>query len=192
MRVDEVLAFQTYWDRYPSKRPSSRTEMSRRGDNIWHEKAGLWRVVRGALHNETHRARDLRGANALIAEEFYYFGREAIVVPEQFASILATTQGHKNTYDAALIGRFWAWLSRAAPRIGRIGQPPSLRTPVAAPSAPIETTMTTSADRPRNVSGLGMVTFQTGVSWGSWSGFSCSLIAKAAPVVFYDCRLELT
>ena len=98
--------------------------MSRRGDNIWHANAaGLWRAVRGALHNETHRPRDLRGKNALIAEEFYYFGREAIVVPERFGSMLATTQGHKNTYDAALIGRFWAWLAREAPRIGRIGQP---------------------------------------------------------------------
>jgi hypothetical protein len=66
---------------------------------------------------------DLRGENALIAEEFYYFGREAIVVPKRFRSMLPTTQGHKNTYDAALIGRFWAWLACAAPRIGRIGLP---------------------------------------------------------------------
>ncbi len=37
--------------------------------------------------------------------------------------MLATTQGHKNTYDTALIGRFWAWLSLATSRTGRIGQP---------------------------------------------------------------------
>ena len=124
MRVGEVLPFQTYWERYPSKRPSSRTPLSKRGDNIWHaDSTGAWRGVRGALHDDSHRERDLRGANALIAEEFYYFGREAIVVPDEFASILATTQGHKNTYDIALITRFWAWLSRTAPRSGRIGQP---------------------------------------------------------------------
>jgi hypothetical protein len=70
-----------------------------------------------------HQARDLRGANALIAAEFYYFGRDAIVIPAAFASTLAVTQGHKNTYDAALIARFWKWLSRVAPRNGRIGQP---------------------------------------------------------------------
>jgi len=102
MRAGEVLPFQTYWDRYPSKRPSLRTAVSRRGDNIWHANAaGLWRGVRGALHNETRRAHDLRGENALIAEEFYFFGREAIVVRKRFASILATTQGHKNIFDAA-------------------------------------------------------------------------------------------
>lgn len=123
MRVAEVLPFQAYWERYPSKRPSPRTPVSRRGDNIWHLEPGAWRGVRDALHNEQNRARDLRGVNALIAKDFYYFGRDAIVVPDAFASMLATTQGHRNTHDGALINRFWEWLSRAAPRRGRIGQP---------------------------------------------------------------------
>ena len=124
MRVGEVLSFQTYWERYPSKRPSARTSQSKRGDNIWHaDSTGAWSGVRGALHDESHQERDLRGANALISEEFYYFGRKAIVVPGEFTSILAITQGHKNTYDIGLITRFWEWLSRTAPRAGRIGQP---------------------------------------------------------------------
>jgi hypothetical protein len=123
MRVQQVLPFEVYWHRYPSKRPSSRTGVSRRGDNIWHVRAGVWRGIPGALHNQTHQARDLRGANALVAAEFYYFGRDAIVVPEAFASLLAVTQGHKNTYDDTLIARFWKWLSRRAPRNGRIGKP---------------------------------------------------------------------
>jgi hypothetical protein len=124
MRVGEVLPFQTYWTRFPSKRPSSRTSISKCGDNLWHtDSNGGWRGVRGALHDESHRERDLRGANALIAEEFYYFGSKAIVISEEFAPILATTHGHKNTYDTSLITRFWTWLSQIAPRSGRIGQP---------------------------------------------------------------------
>ncbi|HEX7979456.1 MAG TPA: hypothetical protein VF461_12700 [Gemmatimonadaceae bacterium] len=123
MRVQDVLPFEVYWKRYPSKRPSQRTAVSRRGDNIWHFRAGVWRGIPGALHDQTHRARDLSGENALVAAEFYYFGRDAIVVPEAFASMLAVTQGHKNTYDNVLISRFWTWLSRVAPRNGRIGQP---------------------------------------------------------------------
>lgn len=123
MRVQQVLPFDAYWDRYPSKRPSSRSAISRRGDNIWHVRAGVWRGIPGALHNHSHQARDLRGANALVSDDFYYFGRDAIIVPEAFASVLAVTQGHKNTYDSALIVRFWRWLSRVAPRHGRIGQP---------------------------------------------------------------------
>jgi hypothetical protein len=123
MRVQQVLPFEVYWNRYLSKRPSPRTGITRRGDNIWHVRGSVWRGVPGALHDQTHQARDLRGANALIADEFYYFGRDAIVVPQAFASLLAVTQGHKNTYDEALITHFWKWLSRAAPRRGRIGQP---------------------------------------------------------------------
>jgi hypothetical protein len=124
MRVDEVLSYETYWRRYPSKRPSSRSPISKRGDNVWHQDgAGVWRGVRGALHDHRHRDRDLRGVNALITSEFYYFGRDAIAVPQRFHRILATTQGHKNTHDRELIQSFWRWLRDVAPARGRIGMP---------------------------------------------------------------------
>lgn len=124
MRVREVVPYQTYWERYPSKRPSPRTPISKRGDNIWHrDRSGVWRGVRGALHDDRHRDRDLRGENALVSSEFYYFGRDAIPVPEEFVSMLATTQGHRNTHDEALITRFWHWLSHTAPSGGRISSP---------------------------------------------------------------------
>jgi hypothetical protein len=124
MCVREVIPFQTYWQRYPSKRPSSRTPVSKRGDNIWHQNgSGDWRGVHGALHDDRHRDRDLRGENALVAGEFYYFGRDPIQVPDEFARILATTQGHKNTHDKDLITRFWHWLARKAPKRGRITVP---------------------------------------------------------------------
>lgn len=124
MCVRKPIPLQIYWESYPSKRPSSRTSVTRRGDNIWHQDdSGVWRGVRGALHDVRHRERDLRGENALVASEFYYFGREAIAIPDKFTGILATTQGHKNTYDTELIRRFWRWVSGAAPKHGRIGLP---------------------------------------------------------------------
>jgi hypothetical protein len=123
MRVRDVLPFEVYWKRYPSKRPSARTAVSRRGNNIWYYSAGAWRRVPGALHDESQRSHDLSGRHALVATEFYYFGRDAIVVPERFSSMLAIARGHKNTHDAVLITRFWKWLSRVSPRNGRIGRP---------------------------------------------------------------------
>ena len=124
MRVLEVITLQTYWEQYPSRRPSSRTPTTKRGDNIWHRlRPRVWRAARGGLHDERHRARDVGGRNALVASEFYYFGRDAIRVPDRFASMLATTQGHKNTCDEARIARFWHWLTHAAPRRGRIALP---------------------------------------------------------------------
>src|SRR5713101_4425569 len=68
MRVGNVLPFDDYWERYPSKRPSAETPMKKRGDNIWHRDAfGNWRCVAGALHDERNRDRDLRGRNALVS-----------------------------------------------------------------------------------------------------------------------------
>jgi hypothetical protein len=125
MRVAEVLPYQRYWDdpRFRRRRPSPVTAISRRGDNIWHKVGGRWRIAPGAVHDLRHRNRDTGGVNALVATEFFYFGREAISVPDRFAGLLATTQGHKNTYDSEIIGRFWNWIGRSAPKPGRIGDP---------------------------------------------------------------------
>jgi hypothetical protein len=124
MRVGAVLSFDDYRERYPSKRPSSGTLVKERGDNIWYrDEAGNWHCVPGAFHDESNRDRDLRGRNVLISSEFYYFGRDYIRIPAEFRCLIATGRGHKNTYDAALIGRFWEWIKAEAPKSGRIGVP---------------------------------------------------------------------
>lgn len=131
MRVETVLPFDEYWERYPSKRPSPKTPVKARGDNIWHRDAfGNWRCVSGALHDERNRNRDLRGRNALVSSEFYYFGRDAIQLPDEFRCLIATTQGHKNTDDAYLITRFWEWIKANAPKPGRTGIPFDFAEPV--------------------------------------------------------------
>ena len=58
MRVDAVLPYEVYWVRYRSKRPSSRSMISRRGDNIWHRQHGEWHgVSRGPAQQPPSRAR---------------------------------------------------------------------------------------------------------------------------------------
>jgi hypothetical protein len=126
MRVGKVLPYQQYWDdpTYAYRKPSFTTPISRRGDNIWHRDAsGEWQVIPGAIHDHSHRDRDTRGENALIAVEFFYFGRDAISVHPEFSGLLATTQGHKNTYDPDMISRFWDWLRRTTTKSGLIGDP---------------------------------------------------------------------
>jgi hypothetical protein len=125
MRVKEVLSYQEYWkdSRFACRKVSQATTIGRRGDNIWHYADGEWHVSPGACHDESARERDTGGKNALIATEFFYFGREAIPVPSEFSGLLAKTQGHKNTYDSDAINRFWDWLCRTAPMRGRIGDP---------------------------------------------------------------------
>lgn len=123
MRVAEVLPYDEYWERYPSRRPTARSAISQRGDNIWHREGLEWCGVPGALHNWLHRERDLRGENVLVSTEFFYFGRDAIEVPTRFQALLARTQGHRNTKAPELIERFWAWLTRRSPSRGRLGLP---------------------------------------------------------------------
>ncbi len=126
MRVREVIPYQEYWrdSRFLRRRPSDRTAVSRRGDNIWHQdRSGKWHVCPGACHDERHRERDTGGVNALVATEFFYFGRSAIRIPSRFADMLAQTQGHKNTRDRDRIDRFWDWVSEVAPKLGRIDYP---------------------------------------------------------------------
>jgi hypothetical protein len=124
MRVETVIPLHEYWERYPSKRPSQETPVRARGDNIWHRDAlGNWRCVPGALHDERNRDRDLRGRNALISSEFYYFGRDAIQMPPEFRCLIATARGHKNTDNADVVTRFWKWIKATAPKAGRIGIP---------------------------------------------------------------------
>jgi len=124
MRVEAVIPFEEYWNRYPSKRPSQTTPVKKLGDNIWHrDVSGNWCCAPGALHDERNRNRDLRGRNVLISSEFFYFGRDAIHIPDEFRSLIASTHGHKNNYDAHLITRFWEWIDDSAPKPGRIGTP---------------------------------------------------------------------
>jgi hypothetical protein len=124
MRVGAVLPYETYWRRYPSKRPSPQTPATQRGDNIWHHDSfGNWCGVPDAMHGEQAQRRDVSGQNVLVSSEFYYFGGDAIRIPDEFRRVVATTQGHKNTYDLDLITRFWQWIEGTAPNRGRIGLP---------------------------------------------------------------------
>jgi hypothetical protein len=124
MRVQDVLTFDEYWRRYPSKRPSPESQVTRCGDNIYHGDArGNLVTERGAFHDEHSREHDLSGKNVLISSVFYYFGRDAIPIPEEYHCIIKSEPGCKNTFDKRLIDRFWNWVAGQCPRMGRIGLP---------------------------------------------------------------------
>jgi hypothetical protein len=127
MRVKEVICYQKYWrdSRFQQRKPTQDTAISRRGDNIWHrDTKGKWvKPVPGAFHDNSRRDRDTRGENVVISTKFFYFGKDAIPVPARFKSLLATTQGHRNTHDCDIIERFWAWVCGKASKPGRVADP---------------------------------------------------------------------
>lgn len=121
MRVREVLTYQEYWEnsRFQYRRPTTASRISRCGDNIWHRDKGKWKVAKSDYHDQSHKKRDTRGKNVLIATDFFYFGREAIEIAPRFQHLMASTRGHKNSHDEGEIKRLWSWISRRAKKHGR-------------------------------------------------------------------------
>jgi hypothetical protein len=91
-RITKIISLVEYWNAYPQKRPNiieSGNETSKRGcggshepkvksdhgDNIYRMgKNGKLEQVYTYDHKDTEYERDTSGKNALICEEFYYFG----------------------------------------------------------------------------------------------------------------------
>src|SRR5947209_4857876 len=73
MRVKSVLTYEKYWGspEFANRKPSPKTAISRRGDNVWYRENGDWNVVEGAFHDISFRDRDISGKNALIATESF-------------------------------------------------------------------------------------------------------------------------
>lgn len=102
MKVGERLLFRDYFvdPRFQDKIP----DMSRRGpepkagDNIYRPlfsgaiDANDFEQIKNPNHTDDSRPKDLSGIYVLIASEFYYFGRDAIVLPEYLRPKVPTRQ----------------------------------------------------------------------------------------------------
>ena len=97
MKVSEKISLEAYWDdvRFQYKKPVLNGSIVQLyGDNIYHkDQDGNW-IQDDSAHseiegvkNEGHLLADTRGEYVLIATEFYYFGDQAIKVPEKYKKI---------------------------------------------------------------------------------------------------------
>ncbi len=123
MNVTEKLTFQNYWNdqRFENKKPVMNGSLVQMyGDYIYHydDQKREWKQSDShhSLPNGTvnghNLERDLSAKYVLISENFYYFGKSAIEIPEKFKSELCTpTQGHKNV-NKELALKFIDWLSK--------------------------------------------------------------------------------
>lgn len=97
---------------YAVKIPSSiKTEWSFHGDNIYVlDEDGRWYQRSNPHHDESHITRDLKGLNVLVSKEFWYFGAEAKLLPDDLQPIVKAGPGHKCTSSAEVILRLEQWL----------------------------------------------------------------------------------
>ena len=109
----------------PEKVPDRRGGDSRRfvGDAMY-DFSVLPPAVRPAVHDESHRIRDLGGENALLSDHFFYFGRDPLAIPKELQPIVASTQGHRSTMNQPYVDQFIAWIEGAGHEPNVVHAPP--------------------------------------------------------------------
>jgi hypothetical protein len=116
MRVAETLAFDDYYrdPRFEQKKPRPADGWKwAAGDNIYfRDDGGDWQRDGEARFHTTERElrQDLRHPAVFVAEEFYYFGEDAVVLPEGFRPLLWSRYGCSCKHDTALVRGFLDWL----------------------------------------------------------------------------------
>lgn len=95
----------------PVKVPDIRNEDPRRwvGDSIYDFSTTPPRIRRG-VHDENSRDTDLGGQYALLSSHFFYFGRNAIPLPEDLRRIVKEGQGERSKGNAPHVARFIDWI----------------------------------------------------------------------------------
>lgn len=89
---------------------ASEDPRKRRGDSIYDFSSGS-PSLRKSVHNEGNRKRDLGGEYAVLSEHFWYFGRNAIMLPEFMKNLIRAGQGHRSRSNDPWVEEFLKWIS---------------------------------------------------------------------------------
>jgi len=91
MQIEEKICFEDYWknSKYKNKKPNinSQDAIKKTGDNIYMPiveipKAYLdYKQLPNYNHNENNKENDLMGKYVLVSSNFYYFGANPVVIP---------------------------------------------------------------------------------------------------------------
>lgn len=117
MRVSGKLTMPEY-DWYtraelPGKVPDAMNDDPRRrvGDSIYDFSVEPNpRLRSGSAHEHGDQERDLAGGYVLLSDHFYYFGENAVELPEQLLPILKQGQGHKSYANRSYVAQFVDWI----------------------------------------------------------------------------------
>lgn len=103
MRVDEICTFDEYWEdpRFFMKRPCFNGKYQQcYGDNIYHHIDNQW-MQENSHHsyedgiNQNNLSHDTRIDRVLLSFNYWYFGENAITLPENFAEVVASGRPYK-------------------------------------------------------------------------------------------------
>jgi Nucleotide modification associated domain 2 len=118
MKISDIKTLEEYdifCNRHlPKKIPNWRSPdwRLRMGDCIYDYTNVTEPKIRGLIHNEENRRRDLGGINSLLSNNFYYFGEEARPIPTELKQIIKRNQGHKKIELSELVTKFEVWIDQ--------------------------------------------------------------------------------
>jgi len=125
MRVEETLSFDGYWEdeRFRCKRPVfNKGVMHMYGDNIYHHVGEEWMqefshhsMPNGSI-NYVNLDRDTQTDRVLIAQDYYYFGNNAIDMPQRFETLIRKGRNHIVCKDEAVINNFISYIRETCDR----------------------------------------------------------------------------
>jgi len=121
MKVTEKITFNEYWENrtYAMKKPQMTTLKKMYGDNIYHydKSDGIWHQANSHHSYEngetnSHNLRkDTSSDNVLISREFFYFGKRAIVIPDNYtAAIYKNKRGYCKDEESPIINEFLQYI----------------------------------------------------------------------------------
>lgn len=135
MQVREVLSYDEYWkdERFRCKRPVFNKGIKYMyGDNIYHHNNHQW-VQEPSHHsyadgsiNYINLSRDTQTDRVLISTRYYYFGNNAVEIPEKFRTLVGCGRNHRISEDELLINEFVEYIEGNY-NVGRLGIPYSRR-----------------------------------------------------------------
>lgn len=125
MRGEETLSFDEYWEdeRFRCKRPVfNKGVMHMYGDNIYHHVGEEWMqefshhsMPDGSI-NYVNLDRDTQTDRVLISQDYYYFGNNAIDMPQRFETLIRKGRNHIVCKDEAVINNFISYIRETCDR----------------------------------------------------------------------------
>lgn len=125
MQVDKIITFDEYWNdvSFQVKKPIMNGSLQQMyGDNIYHtvgneeiEQLDSHHSLEGGEPNMHNLIRDTGGEKVLISNRFWYFGKNAVQVPEHLSRLGDAGRGYTNILEhenKQFIDEFIRWISQ--------------------------------------------------------------------------------
>lgn len=135
MKVEEIITFDQYWDNpnFQCKKPIfNGSVMQMYGDNVYHTNPQTGEVIQercahtveGKNPKDTKQyGCDIRGKKVLISRNFYYFGANALELPDKFKCMASSVRNMQcNHVNEETAKKFEDWL-QSNYKVGIHGDP---------------------------------------------------------------------